>query len=121
MTSLRLIILLGLLIGVLAPAAAQQTDAETGLIIAGGWEDVRANCIACHSAAMITQNSGSISTWRSRIRWMQATQGLWELESELEASILDYLSSNYGEKTASRRPLLAPELLPPNPYLSDLQ
>jgi hypothetical protein len=39
------------------------------------------------------------------IRWMQETQGLWQL-GEAEPQILDYLAANYAPQENSRRPLL---------------
>lgn len=100
-----------------APAlAAEKTDSQSGFIIAPGWETVRNNCIACHSAKLVTQNSGTREHWLSLIRWMQDTQGLWEFDDKTEDTILSYLSSNYGPKQESRRPPLKAEQLPENPY-----
>jgi len=75
---------------------------ETGLIAAAGWETVRATCTACHSAKLVTQNKATREGWEKMIRWMQETQGLWEL-GEQEATILDYLAANYAPEEASRR------------------
>lgn len=97
-------------------ASAQETDPESGLIIADGWETVKVNCTICHSAKLVTQNSGTRERWTYLIRWMQDTQGLWEFPPELEATILDYLAEHYGPKTDARRAPLTPDLLPPNPY-----
>ena len=94
-------------------------DSETGLIMASGWEAVRATCTECHSAQLITQNSGTDTVWLTRIRWMQSTQGLRELEPDLEATIIDYLSTHYGQRESGRRPPLPAEFLPPNPYATD--
>lgn len=98
------------------PAQAQETDTATGLLMADGWQSVRENCTRCHSSQLIVQNSGSLSTWRSRLRWMQDTQGMPALDTATETTILQYLTDNYGQKNATRRPGLAAELLPPNPY-----
>jgi len=75
---------------------------ETGLIAAEGWETVRATCTACHSAKLVTQNKATREGWKSMIRWMQETQGLWELGDQ-EAIILDYLAEHYAPEEASRR------------------
>lgn len=104
--------LLGLPLG----APAQETDSDTGLIKAKGWETVRNNCTACHSANLVTQNSGSRNHWEKLIRWMQDTQGLWEFEPETEETILDYLAEHYGPKEGARRPPLPRTLMPDNPY-----
>ena len=95
---------------------AQETDATTGLIIAQGWDTVQTTCTECHSAQLITQNSGSKAVWQSRITWMQDTQGLRQLNSEEEATILDYLATNYGQKEATRRAALPAAFMPANPY-----
>jgi hypothetical protein len=96
--------------------AQPQLDQESGLIIAPGFEEVKTNCTACHSAKFITLQKGDRETWLAMIRWMQKTQGLWEFDEPLEATILDYLSTNYPAGEASRRPNLKHTLLPPNPY-----
>lgn len=96
--------------------SAQEVDPTTGLIEDAGWQQVQTTCTTCHSARLITQNSGSREVWLSRILWMQDTQGLQQLAPELEATILDYLAANYGPKAATRRAGLAAQLLPANPY-----
>jgi hypothetical protein len=104
-------------IGVSAlPSSAQESDRVTGLIMEPGWQLVQANCTACHSTQLITQNAGDRAVWLSRIRWMQDTQGLPELPGEIESGILDYLAANYGPRAVSRRPNLAADLMPANPY-----
>ncbi len=95
---------------------AQERERVSGLVMEAGWELVQANCTECHLAQLIIQNSGSRAVWKSRITWMQQTQGLHVLEAEVEASILSYLETNYGPKEASRRARLAPQFLPDNPY-----
>jgi|TARA_B100001093_G_scaffold497779_1_gene545105 hypothetical protein len=86
---------------------------------ADGVEVVRKNCTSCHSAQLVTQNSGSRAVWVSRLRWMQETQGMPSLDPTDEGIILSYLAANYGQKASGRRPLLHSSLLPQNPY--DLQ
>lgn len=101
----------------LPPGSAQETiDPETGLIVAPGWQDVKDSCIRCHTAQIITQNSGNRAVWESRIRWMQSSQGLGDLETAVEDSILSYLASVYGQKSSARRQSLPPALMPTNPY-----
>ncbi len=109
--------LLAMLFAALATiASAQETDDDTGLILAEGWDSVRNTCLRCHSAQLITQNAGNETVWKSRITWMQETQGLQQLSPQLEASILGYLAENYGPRQASRRAALASHLIPDNPY-----
>ncbi len=108
-------------IGIDKLSHAQESDRVTGLIMSEGWELVQANCTECHSILLITQNSGNRAVWKSRIVWMQETQGLQELSEATENSILDYLANNYGQKASSRRAGLATNLLPENPYATDSQ
>ena len=108
---------LGLALACLSLAAgAQEKDPNTGLVMAEGWETVRNNCTACHSAKLVTQNSGSRNHWQYLIRWMQETQGLWQFQAETEETILDYLAENYGPKEDARRPPIPRTLMPDNPY-----
>lgn len=74
----------------------------TGLVFAEGFQEVRATCTACHSAKLVTQNRATREGWKSMIRWMQETQGLWELGS-IEPVILDYLAEHYAPSEVSRR------------------
>ena len=99
--------------------SAQEIDTNSGLIKAEGWEVVRSTCTECHAALLITQNAGNRSVWESRIRWMQETQGLRALAADEEQTILDYLTSNYPQKAASRRAALPAALMPSNPYEAD--
>ena len=77
----------------------------TGLIYAEGFELVRATCTACHSAQLVTQNRATRQGWRDMIRWMQATQGLWDL-GDNETAILNYLATHYAPEEVGRRPQL---------------
>lgn len=74
----------------------------TGLIVAEGFEQVRTTCTACHSAKLVTQNRATREGWKEMIRWMQETQGLWQL-GEQEEVILDYLAANYAPQETGRR------------------
>lgn len=74
----------------------------TGLKVAEGWELVRTTCTACHSAALVTQNRATYEGWEDMIRWMQATQGLWDL-GDTEPKILEYLANNYAPDESGRR------------------
>ncbi len=79
---------------------------KTGLIADNGYELVVANCTVCHSSKLVTQNRATREGWESMIRWMQATQKLWDL-GENEDIILDYLAKNYAPKATGRRAPLA--------------
>lgn len=75
---------------------------RTGLAAGKGFEIVNATCTACHSAKLVTQNRATREGWQDMIRWMQRTQGLWEL-GENEPIILDYLAEHYAPEAIGRR------------------
>ena len=99
-----------------APAAEPELDPFTGLRMTGDWELVRNNCVSCHSARLITQQSGTESHWLGLIRWMQDKQNLWQFEPEIEKKIVGYLAENYPPQEDRRRAPIRPDLMPPNPY-----
>jgi len=74
----------------------------SGLIYADNFDIVRANCTACHSGKLVAQNRATREGWEQMIRWMQATQGLWDLGVN-EPKILDYLATHYAPKEVGRR------------------
>ena len=84
---------------------ADSLDAQTGLVLAPGWQVVKNNCVRCHSPKLITAKRASREGWEGTIRWMQATQGLGDLGKE-EALILDYLAKHYAPTQEGRRPPL---------------
>ena len=100
-------------------AAWGETDPDSGLIVDEHWRLVKANCGACHSPKLVTQNRGSRQNWLETIRWMQETQGLWRFDAVTETAILDYLEKNYAPVAASRRAPLNSLLMPVNPYTSE--
>lgn len=77
----------------------------TGLIAADGLETVITNCTTCHSSKLVIQNRMGAAQWNATIRWMQKTQGLWEL-GENQKIIVDYLVKNYPPVEKGRRAAL---------------
>jgi len=75
---------------------------QTGLAYDRNFDIVRANCTACHSGKLIAQNRATREGWQQMIRWMQETQGLWELGVN-EPKILDYLAEHYAPEETGRR------------------
>jgi len=102
---------------------AQDVDLDpmSGLRMTGDWEIVRANCIACHSARLITQQRGSATHWLNMIRWMQDKQNLWQFDADTEDKIVNYLAENYPPQEDRRRAAIPPGLMPPNPYAPSTQ
>lgn len=98
-----------------------EIDAFTGFKKTGDWELVRANCIACHSTKLITQQRGTAAQWLTMIRWMQEKQNLWLFEPEIEDKIVAYLAENYPPQDDRRRAAIPAELMPPNPFAPETQ
>ncbi|RDC65202.1 hypothetical protein AHMF7616_03832 [Adhaeribacter pallidiroseus] len=73
--------------------------------MAPGFAVVSTTCVRCHSPKLITEKRATREGWLATIRWMQQTQGLWDLGPQ-EPVILDYLAKNYAPKNEGRRPLL---------------
>ncbi|KAA5539812.1 hypothetical protein [Adhaeribacter rhizoryzae] len=84
---------------------ADSVDKQTGLIMAPGYTLVKQNCVRCHSPKLITDKRATRDGWLATIRWMQQTQGLWDL-GKAEPEILDYLAKNYAPTNEGRRPPL---------------
>jgi mono/diheme cytochrome c family protein len=97
-------------------SAEPAIDPATGFKMTGDWEIVRANCVACHSAKLITQQRGTAQQWLTMIRWMQKKQNLWQFDPATEQQIIAYLADNYPPSDAQRRAALPPAMMPPNPY-----
>jgi hypothetical protein len=95
-----------------ASVSAADVDAASGLIKSSGWEQVRAHCGGCHSHALVTAQRADRNTWLEIIRWMQATQNLWQFQPLVEAQILDYLAENYPPQPNRRRAPIPPGLMP---------
>lgn len=75
---------------------------EVGLVQGEGLQLVLANCTNCHSAKLVTQNRFTREGWIQVIRWMQETQGFWDLGPN-EDPILDYLSTHFAPEAKGRR------------------
>lgn len=113
---LRILLFQALIVAAATSFAVENksVDEQSGLVIDEGWELARAHCGACHSYRLLTQNRGDYETWLGLIRWMQETQGFWELSPETEDELLTYLAKHYSAAPSQRRLPLAPELMPPS-------
>ncbi len=84
-------------------------EVESGLIAQGDWLIVKQTCTACHSSKLITQNRADKDGWHKMIKWMQETQGLWQL-GDKEGKIVNYLATHYApENVGRRKPLVIEE------------
>ncbi len=95
------------------PEIVDGIDRQTGLLDGEGLSAVKANCLSCHSARLVTQNRFTREGWYHKIVWMQETQGLWDL-GDNESIILDYLAEHYSpeERAGRRQPLTGIEWYP---------
>ncbi len=101
-------------------AVEAEIDPLTGFKMSGDWELVRGNCTSCHSAKLITQQRGTSQQWLTMIRWMQKKQNLWQFDPDTESRIIAYLSANYPPEAGRRRAAIPPDLMPPNPYATEI-
>ena len=90
-----------------SPAAAASgvvngIDTLTGLIAQGDYLLVKGNCLACHSAKLITQARATKAGWEEMIHWMQEKQGLQDLGDQ-HAPIVAYLTEHYAPEEGGRR------------------
>lgn len=108
---MKLLLVLSALFALSTLAKPKEIDPMSGLVVAEGMETVRAHCMACHSAKLVSQNRMSRDSWLQTIRWMQKSQGLWPLGPH-EKIILDYLETHYSPNEAGRRANLPKYLLP---------
>lgn len=95
MRLLRVLIVFAFVTAGALNANEPQIDPKTKLKIAKGFEIVSVTCTACHGASQIYNTGLTRAEWLEAIRWMQAEEGLWTFEPEVEKEILDYLEINY--------------------------
>ncbi len=69
--TVRTVRVLLLFVPLMSGLASSDTDPETGLVIAPGYDLVKVQCTVCHSAALITQSRATRTGWLDMIRWMR--------------------------------------------------
>ena len=94
-----------------APAADLKPGPGQALVVA--------NCIPCHSTALVAANHMNRSQWDKTITTMQQVNGMWPLPSQVRQRILDYLEKaqrvpDRGLDAGKTSPWAAP-LYRPNP------
>lgn len=81
---------------------------------------VQANCIPCHSTAIIAANHLSRVQWDKTISTMQSKNGMWPIATPIRKLILDYLAKAQrpadaglakGKSSPWARPLYLPNPL----------
>ncbi|MEM9328969.1 MAG: cytochrome C [Bacteroidota bacterium] len=90
----------------LLPEIKDGIHQPTGFVADKGLALVIANCTNCHSAKLVTQNRATREGWVGMIRWMQESQGLWDM-GENEEVIVNYLTKHYAPTQQGRRRNLA--------------
>ncbi len=83
-------------------AVVNGVHVRTGLVDGPGLTEVVNNCTTCHSAKLVTQNRMGEEQWNATIRWMQETQGLWDL-GQNHTVIVNYLITQYPPIKKGRR------------------
>lgn len=91
------VLFVGFTVFCLANEESVETDPKTGLVIDAdeNWKLIKANCSACHSERLLTQQQLDRTNWAKAIKRMQTQEKLWDLGAN-ETKILDYLSTFYG-------------------------
>lgn len=95
-------------LAVATPDTLNGVHTPTGFIAKGDYLLVISQCTSCHSSQIVTQSRNTRDGWKDKIRWMQATQKLWDLGPN-EDKILDYLAQHYGPTRKGRRARLEVE------------
>lgn len=80
-------------------AADVETDPDLdNLPVGPGAEDTYYTCIACHSTAIIRQQSLTDERWDYLWTWMVEEQGMYEPDEETKELILTYLKTHFSSE-----------------------
>lgn len=116
------IIVLGLTALLLTGAekAPDAIEKQFGLKPGPGRELVLANCLPCHSTAIVAANHLSRDRWAELVTQMQSKNGMRVIDSATQNKILDYLQTaqrpdDAGLNAGKETPWSAP-LYQPNPF-----
>ena len=97
--------LLGTVVAQQVPSPPVTGPANTSLIeqlkAGKGRELVLANCIPCHSTAVIAASHKTRAGWDQTVTKMQQQHGLWPIDAASRRQILDYLASTQPPSDAS--------------------
>jgi len=81
------------------PSLADELKLPNG----SGRETVAAICSACHSLKIVQQQGLDKSRWDELMDWMTEKQGMPALSNPDRKKVVNYLASNYGPQSRSRR------------------
>lgn len=102
------------------PAVQVNTSAIQQLKAAKGRELILANCLPCHSTAVIAASHQTREKWDLTITKMQKQNGMWPILPTIRKQILDYLEATQppsdpgldkGKETPWANPLYRPNPL----------
>ena len=110
-----------LVTGQIASVEQPQLDVDPSYRLkpGNGVELVQANCMPCHSTAIVAANHMSREGWSKTIDIMQQKNGMWPLPRKTRNQILDYLENaqrvkDKGLEEGKQSPWATP-LYQPNP------
>ena len=72
------------------------SDEYWGLPRAEGVDEVAAYCAACHSLQIVMQQRQTEEGWNYLLLWMVEKQGMAPMPEDTRATILNYLTTNFG-------------------------
>jgi hypothetical protein len=103
-----------------AEKAPDAIEKQFGLKAGHGRELVLANCLPCHSTAIVAANHLSRDRWEELVTQMQTKNGMRPIDAEMQKKILDYLETaqrpdDPGLNAGKESPWAAP-LYRPNPF-----
>jgi hypothetical protein len=102
------------------PAIQANTSAIQQLKAVKGRELILANCLPCHSTAVIAASHQTREKWDQTITKMQKQNGMWPILPSIRKQILDYLEATQppsdpgldkGKETPWANPLYRPNPL----------
>lgn len=102
------------------PAGPANTSAIQQLKAGKGRELILANCLPCHSTAVIASTHQTREKWDLTITKMQKQNGMWPIVPSIRKQILDYLEATQppadpgldkGKETPWANPLYRPNPL----------
>lgn len=82
--------------GARARASFDPDDEYWGLPRNAGYEEIAIYCSACHTLEIVMQQRATRNRWAYMLDWMVEEQNMPPLPDADKATVLDYLSRNFG-------------------------